>query len=201
MRTFSSTTFHEARLVKPPVQVFGKEGIYATALYSAATKKKALAAVEKDLNTFKQKLKEDSRLSEFLLNPLVKKGLKAEGLTGVCSKLKMSPVTNNLLTTLAENGRSNLVNSVIAAFGTIMSAHRGEVLCEVITAKPLDAIMNKEVEATIKLFLKIGENSKISYKVDPAIIGGMIVSIGDKYADMSIASKMKKYTDIIKAAA
>ena len=41
----------------------------------------------------------------------------------------------------------------------------------------------------------------MGYKVDPAIIGGMVVSIGDKYADMSIATKMKKYTDIIKAAA
>ena len=40
-----------------------------------------------------------------------------------------------------------------------------------------------------------------NYKVDPAIIGGMVVSIGDKYADMSIATKMKKYTDLIKAAA
>ena len=40
-----------------------------------------------------------------------------------------------------------------------------------------------------------------SYKVDPSIIGGMVVSIGDKYADMSIASKMKKYTELIKAAA
>ncbi len=41
----------------------------------------------------------------------------------------------------------------------------------------------------------------MGYKVDPAIIGGMVVSIGDKYADMSIATKMNKYTDLIKAAA
>ena len=41
----------------------------------------------------------------------------------------------------------------------------------------------------------------MSYKVDPAIVGGMVVSIGDKYADMSISSKMKKYTELIKAAA
>ena len=42
---------------------------------------------------------------------------------------------------------------------------------------------------------------QMNYKVDPAIIGGMVVSIGDKFADMSIASKMKKYTDLIQAAA
>ena len=42
---------------------------------------------------------------------------------------------------------------------------------------------------------------QMNYKVDTAIIGGMVVSIGDKFADMSIASKMKKYTDLIQAAA
>jgi F-type H+-transporting ATPase subunit O len=61
--------------------------------------------------------------------------------------------------------------------------------------------MQKEVEATIGLFLQKGEKSKVGYKVDPAIMGGMVVSIGDKYADMSIATKMKKYTEIIQAAA
>ena len=148
-----------------------------------------------------------------------------------------------------------------------MAAQRGEIVCEVVTAKvstnplssiyliilpskihweyfannipclfqALDPAMVKEVEAVVALFLKKGEKSKVSnpqikpriqsmfyeisffvlymiyqfsffliqmnYKVDPAIIGGMVVSIGDKFADMSIASKMKKYTDLIQAAA
>merc|ERR1711970_1069981 len=50
-------------------------------------------------------------------------------------------------------------------------------------------------------FLTKGQKSLISYKVDPSIVGGMIVSIGDKYVDMSIASKLKKYSELIKSAA
>ena len=61
--------------------------------------------------------------------------------------------------------------------------------------------MTKEVETAIGGFLKGGEKSKISYKVDPSIIGGLVVSVGDKYVDMSIGSKLKKYEDIIKSAA
>ncbi len=61
--------------------------------------------------------------------------------------------------------------------------------------------MQKEVEGAIAGFLKQGEKSLIEYKVDPSIIGGMVVSVGDKYADMSMASKLKKYEDIIKSAA
>merc|ERR1712141_166983 len=68
-----STSVGRLQLVQPPVQVFGIEGRYATALYSAATKKKALAAVEKDLKTFEATLKKDARLADFLADPSVKK--------------------------------------------------------------------------------------------------------------------------------
>ena len=65
----------------------------------------------------------------------------------------------------------------------------------------LDAAMKKEVDGAIAGFLVKGQKSLISYKVDASIVGGMIVSIGDKYVDMSIASKLNKYSELIKAAA
>ena len=61
--------------------------------------------------------------------------------------------------------------------------------------------MKKEVESTIALFLAKGQKSLITYHVKPEVMGGMVVSIGDKFVDMSTASKVKKYTDIIQAAA
>jgi F-type H+-transporting ATPase subunit O len=66
--------------------------------------------------------------------------------------------------------------------------------------QPLDDALKTELEAALKSFLKQGQKLLLTVKVDPAIIGGMIVSIGDKYVDMSIATKIKKYTDIITAA-
>jgi len=201
VRGFSSSAVRNAGLVKAPCQVSGKEGRYAAALFSAASKNKSLDVVEKDLNTFQAQLKKDPQLKQFLSDPSIKKKLKVEGLEGACAKLKMSPLTSNLFAALIENGRHSLVDQVIASYATIMAAQRGEVVCEVITAKALDPAMVKEVEGTVALFLKKGEKSKMNYKVDPALIGGMVISIGDKYADMSIATKMKKYTDLIKAAA
>merc|ERR1712203_889137 len=196
-----STSAARGQMVQPPVQVFGTEGRYATALYSAATKKKALDAVEKDLNTFQATLKKDVRLAEFLADPSVKKALKAEGLSSFCDKLKMSPLSKNCLLAMGENGRYNLLGAVTKSFGTIMAAHRGEVICEVTTHKALDAAMKKEIEDVISGKLQKGQKSLISYHVDPSIVGGMIVSIGDKYADMSIASKLKKYSAVIQSAA
>jgi F-type H+-transporting ATPase subunit O len=66
--------------------------------------------------------------------------------------------------------------------------------------QPIDDALKSELEAALKSFLKQGQKLLLTVKVDPSIIGGMIVSIGDKYVDMSIASKIKKYTDIITAA-
>merc|ERR1712060_941381 len=126
---------------------------------------------------------------------------KAEGLGAACDTLKMNELSKNLFLALAENGRFNLAEAVTGAFSTIMAAHRGEVVCEITTSKALDAAMKKEVDGAVAGFLTKGQKSLISYKVDPSIVGGMIVSIGDKYVDMSIASKLKKYSELIKSAA
>merc|ERR1719436_1807592 len=113
----------------------------------------------------------------------------------------MNELSKNLFLALAENGKLGLAGSVTTAFSTIMAAHRGEVVCEITTAKALDAAMKKEVDGAIAGFLTKGQKSLTSYKVDPSIVGGMVVSIGDKYVDMSIASKLKKYSELIQSAA
>merc|ERR1712203_717020 len=162
-----------SQLAKTPTPVYGTEGRYAAALYSAASKNKALEAVEKDLKTMTATLGKDAQFAAFLADPSVKKNMKADGVAGACDKLKMNVLSKNLFVAMAENGRHGLVGPVISSFNTIMAAHRGEVICTVSTAKALAAPMKKEVEATIPLFLKKGEKSLISYEVKPEIMGGM----------------------------
>merc|ERR1712168_1763137 len=180
VRSFS-TSGACRNLIQPPVQVFGLEGRYATALYSAAMKKESLDAVDKDIKTLAGLL-------------------KTEAINSVLAKKNACPLTVNLFGALAENGRMANVDGVLGAFGTIMAAVRGEVICEVTTAKPLDAAMRKELDGALAAFLKEGESIQLTTKVDPAIMGGMIVSIGDKYVDMSLASKINKYTALLQQA-
>ncbi|KAF2361978.1 ATPase OSCP/delta subunit [Trinorchestia longiramus] len=91
-----STSSASQQLVKAPVQLFTIEGRYATALYSAATKKKVLPQVEKDLKEFDSLMKTDKPLRELLLNPLVKKDLKKDAISSVLAIKKASPLTVNL---------------------------------------------------------------------------------------------------------
>jgi len=60
--------------------------------------------------------------------------------------------------------------------------------------------MQQELEAALKMFVKSGQSIHVKTKVDPSIMGGMVVSIGDKYVDMSTAAKIKRYSSLIESA-
>ncbi|XP_017766383.1 PREDICTED: ATP synthase subunit O, mitochondrial [Eufriesea mexicana] len=192
-----STGSTSLQMVKTPVQVFGVDGRYATALYSAASKQKSLNTVEKDLIKLQDLMKKDKKLEEFIKNPSIKRKDKSEALKAISGKVSLSKETANLLGLMAENGRLAQLNNVINTFKMLMCTSRGEVSCEVITAKPLDGDMTSKLQASLKGFLSKDQSIVLTTKVDPSIIGGMIVSVGDKYIDMSISSKVKKYTEII----
>jgi len=98
---------------------------------------------------------------------------------------------------LAENGRLNRLDAIINAFKSIMSAYRGEVPCQVTSAKPLDEESLKEVEAAMAGFLQEGQSLQMTTKVDPSILGGLVVVIGDRYVDLSLATKIQRYSQLL----
>uniref|UniRef100_G3Q282 ATP synthase peripheral stalk subunit OSCP, mitochondrial n=1 Tax=Gasterosteus aculeatus aculeatus TaxID=481459 RepID=G3Q282_GASAC len=182
-----------------PIQVYGVEGRYATALFSAASKQNQLDQVEKEMGKVSALIK-DPKVSSIVMNPHVKRSIKQKTFHDALAKAKVSNVTVNLINVLADNGRLPITADVIAAFGKMMSAHRGEVICTVTTAQPLADADLADLKVALKGFLKKSETIKLETKFDPAILGGMIVSIGDKYVDMSTKTKIQKLTKLIKAA-
>lgn len=144
-----------------------------------------------------QTLIKDPKLSLILKNPIIKRGLKQKTVNDILAKEKFSPLTSNFVNLLAENGRLRYTPEVIGAFAKIMSAHRGEVLCSVTTASPLDEASLTELKSALNGFLAKGESLKLETKTDPLILGGMVVSIGDKYIDMSTKTKIQKLTKVM----
>lgn len=63
--------------------------------------------------------------------------------------------------------------------------------------QPLDPAKQKELNQALQGFLKKGEKLNLNLAVDPAVLGGMVVEIGDKYVDMSTATKVKQMTNLI----
>ncbi|KAB0355390.1 hypothetical protein FD755_021898 [Muntiacus reevesi] len=219
VRCFSTSVVRPfAKLVRPPVQIYGIEGRYATALYSAASKQNKLEQVEKellrvglcsvlDLRWLRQllgcsqtqqpdwetrQILKEPKMAASLMNPYIKRSVKVKSLSDMTAKEKFSPLTSNLINLLAENGRLNNTPAVISAFSTMMSVHRGEVPCTVTTASPLDEATLTELKTVLKSFLSKGQVLKLEVKIDPSIMGGMIVRIGEKYVDMSAKTKIQK---------
>ncbi|XP_051999218.1 ATP synthase subunit O, mitochondrial-like [Xyrauchen texanus] len=198
VRQFSTSVIRPAaKLIRPPIQVYGVEGRYATALFSAASKQKNLDQVELELGRVASLIK-DPKLSSLVMNPHIKRNIKQKTFVDALTKAKLSTITINLINVLAENGRLTLTPDVIAAFSKMMSAHRGEVTCSVTTAQPLSAANLAELKVALNDFLAKGETIKLETKSDPSILGGMIVSIGDKYVDMSTKTKIQKLTKLIR---
>lgn len=187
-------------LVNPPIALFGTSGRYCNALYSAAHKQKQLDAVEADLKRLQQLAENDGKFKEFLQNPLLsiteKKGI-LQRLSG--EKLRLNPITLNALDLMAENRRLSILPQLARDFGRVMSTVRGEVNCIVYTVQPVtDANVRKQIEDSLRGFTS--KKLSIQLKVDPTIVGGLVVDFGDSYIDLSIRSKLKAYTDILKQA-
>lgn len=138
-----------AAAVKPPIQLFGLEGRYATALYTAATKLGQLDSVEKDLVSVQNAIKGKPQLRAILISPIINRTLLQTTLKDVGAKANLSSATTNLLSLLAENGRLSKIDGVINSFKQLMSAHRGEVVCEVTTARPLSDGQRKGIQAAL----------------------------------------------------
>uniref|UniRef100_H2Y4T7 ATP synthase peripheral stalk subunit OSCP, mitochondrial n=1 Tax=Ciona savignyi TaxID=51511 RepID=H2Y4T7_CIOSA len=136
-------------------------------------------------------------------DPFIKSELKLGHFKEVATKAGMSTTSINFFGVLAENNRLNLISGVSDIFARLMAAERGEVPASVTTAQPLDAKQKKEVEAALAKFVQSKEKIVLSEEVDPTLLGGMVVNIGDeytnmKYIDMSTSSKIKTYMDMIK---
>jgi len=185
-------------MVKTPVPLFGIDGRYVTAIWSAAAKQKKLDVVDSDLKQLLLASQKDKRFQDFLFNPLVKAKEKKEILSK--ATIKLSDLTLNLIGVLSENGRIKMLPAVAKIFNRVMAISRGELECTVTTAKPIDDSTRKEIEQSLNGFVK-GQKLSLTLKVDPSILGGMLVDFGgEHFIDMSIRSKFNFYSNLIKQA-
>ncbi|KAI8992518.1 OSCP/delta subunit of ATPase [Pilobolus umbonatus] len=190
---------YAAPSVKAPVTLYGIDGRYATALYTAAVRQNVLETVEKDLKSLSQLVEKDASLQAFLENPTVNRAEKMEGISALFKKAgKPNQLTQNFFETLAENGRLNQTSKVILSFSELMSAHRNELPLVVTSAKALDkTTLNKIVDSLQKSTLADGKKLLVSNKVKPDILGGLMVEIGDKSIDLTVSTKLAKLNKLI----
>uniref|UniRef100_A0A8C0DG98 ATP synthase peripheral stalk subunit OSCP, mitochondrial n=1 Tax=Balaenoptera musculus TaxID=9771 RepID=A0A8C0DG98_BALMU len=167
VRCFSTSVLRPfIKPVRPPVQIYGIKGRYATALYSAASKQNKLEQVAKESLRVGQILKEPE-MAASIMNPYVKCYIEVKSLNDMTAKERFSPLTSGWISLLAEDGRLNNTP--------------GAIYLAVTTVPPLGEATLAELKTVLKSFLSKGQVLKLEVKIEPSIMGGMIVRTGEKY--------------------
>ncbi|KAI1802741.1 OSCP-domain-containing protein [Daldinia bambusicola] len=191
-----------AQDVKPPVAVYGLDGTYATALYTAAVKTSSLDPTAKALNALGDLLAKDTKLASILNTPTLtdsdKNAIVAE-LQKNIGAASSNDTVKNFLATLAENNRLGILQGVSEKFGQIMSASRGEVELVITSAQQLDNKTLGRIENAIAKSSYVGQGKKlkVTNQVNPDILGGLVVEIGDRTIDLSVSAKIAKLNKLL----
>jgi F-type H+-transporting ATPase subunit delta len=173
-------------------------GRYASALFDLASEAGTVTTVESDLENLAAALAESGELRALIKNPEVSRSQLGKVMGGIATHLALSDLTTNFLGVLAENRRVADLPAMIRAFAAIAAAQRGEVNAEIASAHPLTEAQLTELEG--KLRAREGRTVKLKSRVDPDLLGGLVVTIGSKRIDNSIRTRLNSLAQAMKSA-
>ena len=171
---------------------------YASALYDLASEKKLVDPVLNDLSLFKNLLIENKDLNLIVKSPLVNSQDKLSILVELIKKISANQITLTFFKVLEKNKRFSNLLSIINQFININSQKRGNVFADITSAEELND--EQKINITNQLKNILGNKLSLSFDVDKNIIGGLIVKVGSKMIDTSIANKINKLKIAMKGA-
>jgi len=180
-------------LAPTPVAVYGNKGRYTAALWSAATETNAVDAVAKDARVLLDALRTSSELSSALRFPFLSGADRAKVIDTLASHYKLHAVTKNLLSTLSKNNRLGGTQLVLNEYLKLIEASKGKVEGVLTTAVALDDATYKQLTAQVNQLAKkvLGGNTQaidLERRVDPSIVGGVLVTFGAYELDLTVRS-------------
>ena len=178
--------------------VSGVSGRYATALFELARDEKSVDAVKADLDKFNALLDESADLKRLVRSPVFGADVQLKALNAVLDKAGIAGVAANVLRVLTANRRLFAVADVIRAYRALVAKFKGEASAEVTVAEELS---DKNLDA-LKAALKsvTGKDVALNVKVDPSIIGGLVVKLGSRMVDSSLRTKLNSIKNAMKEA-
>lgn len=163
---------------------------YALALIELAQESNKIQQVERDLNELASMIVASSDLATVISSPSLSSDQQFKAIMAIADKAKFEGLTRNFLGVLVKNRRLGVIQGITDAFRTELSRRRGEVAVEVQTAQDMSA---SQFEALQRAIAKgLGRDVALKAKVEPSILGGMIVTIGSKMIDDSVARKLER---------
>jgi F-type H+-transporting ATPase subunit delta len=169
--------------------ISGMAGRYAGALFELALENKTVDAVRADLDRFDALIGESADLNRLVRSPVFGADEQLKALSTILERAGISGIAANFLRVVTTNRRLFAVRDMIRAYRALVARHRGEVSAQITVAEPLnDSNMNALKDALKNV--TGGKDIDLDVKIDPAIIGGLIVKVGSRMVDSSLRTKL-----------
>jgi F-type H+-transporting ATPase subunit delta len=166
----------------------GMAGRYAAALFELAKDQRQIEAVEADIKTFQELLDSSEDLRRLVRSPVVPAEDQLRALTALLGKTGISPLTANFIKLITRNRRLYAVADILKTFRALLARERGEVTADVATAHALSPQQMQVLSDTLKA--SIGKNVQINTRVDPNLLGGLVVKVGSRMIDSSLRTRL-----------
>jgi len=171
-------------------------GRYATALFGLARDEKQIDAVTRSLGTLEKAVAESPDLRTLAMSPAISRAEAGKAIRALTPVLDVDPLTGRFLAVLADNGRLRELKDVVRTFRTLASDLRGETTADVTSARALDDDQVAALKTNLKA--RLGRDVAIDAKVDPDILGGIVIRHGSQMIDASIRTKLNTLANAMK---
>lgn len=163
---------------------------YASALYELADSAKALDQVAADLRSLKAMMAASSDLVRLIRSPVLGRADQSKAVTALAEKAGFHDLTRRFLGTVAANRRLFTLTSVIEGFLAELARRRGEATADVTSAVSLTPAQTAALEEALRSV--VGSKVTVDLKVDRSLIGGLVVRVGSRMIDTSLATKLRR---------
>jgi len=179
--------------------VSGMAGRYAAALFELALEERSVDAVKHDLEAFDALIAQSPDLARLVRSPVFGADEQTKALAAVLERAGISGISAKFLKLVASNRRLFAVRDMIKAFRALVARHKGEVTAQVTVAEQLKDANLGALKDALKTVTG-GKDIDLNVKVDPAIIGGLIVKVGSRMVDSSLRTKLNSIKFAMKEA-
>ncbi len=169
---------------------------YATASFELAKEEGSLDAMERDVDALDTVLSESDDLRDLVFSPVYSRREQTNAIIAIAERMGLSDGVSNLLGLMASRRRLFLLPHLFRALRALISEERGEVTAEVTAASALTEDQRKRLVGS--LTASAGKNVKMVMTVDESLVGGLVVKVGSKMIDTSVASRLSKLHNAMK---
>jgi len=164
-------------------------GRYAGALFELALEEKAVDSVKKDLEQFDALVAESPDLNRLVRSPVFGVDEQLKALLAILAKAEITGLAANFLRVITTNRRLFALRDIIRGYRALVAKHKGEVSAQITVAEKLSDANLDALKGALKSVTG-GKDIDLDVKIDPAIIGGLVVKVGSRMVDSSLRTKL-----------